>query len=82
MPRLLQGFAMELSIAKNNTLDDPLLSPRRAAQLLGLSTHTLAVWRHRGDFRLPFIKISGRAIRYRRSEVMAFIEKNRKADVE
>jgi len=58
-------------------LDDPLLPPTAAASLLGLSIHTLAVWRHRGDARLPYIKVSGRAVRYRLSDIKLFIERHR-----
>lgn len=60
-----------------SSFDDPLVPPERAAELLGLSRQTLAVWRHRGDSRLPYIKLSGRAVRYRLSDVRQFIEQRR-----
>jgi predicted DNA-binding transcriptional regulator AlpA len=62
---------------KHINLDDPLLPPREAARLLGLAAHTLAVWRHRGDTRLPYVKLSRRAVRYRLSDVRGFINEHR-----
>jgi excisionase family DNA binding protein len=67
-----------VSLQKHFNVDNPLLSPREAAQLLGLSTQTLAVWRHRGDTRLAYVRVSGRAIRYRTSDIQEFILKNRR----
>jgi hypothetical protein len=56
---------------------DPLWTPQHTAHLLGLSPDTLAVWRCTDPTRLPFVKC-GRAVRYRREDVIAFIERNRK----
>jgi predicted DNA-binding transcriptional regulator AlpA len=66
-----------LNLQSHFRLDDPLLPPSAAASLLGLSIQTLAVWRHHGDTRLPFVKLSGRAVRYRLSDIRAFIEQHR-----
>ena len=60
-------------------LDDPLLPARDAAALLNIACQTLAVWRHRGKTDLPYIRLSPRAIRYRKSDLMRFIENNRYA---
>ena len=49
------------------------LSPAQAADILGLSKGTLEVWRSTGRYNLPFIKM-GRYVRYRLSDINAFIE--------
>lgn len=64
---------------ENCGFEDALLPPRKAADLLGLSVQTLAAWRHVGDTRLPYIKLSGRAVRYRLSDIRSFIERHRHA---
>lgn len=56
--------------------DDPnrLLRPEEAAALLGLQPCTLAAWREDGSMPdLVFFKL-GRAVRYRYSDVLAFME--------
>lgn len=50
-----------------------LLSPDQVADILGVSTSTLAKWRQFGEPELPFFRIAGR-IRYRSSDVEAFLE--------
>lgn len=62
--------------------DDPLLTPRQAAALLGLELNTLANKRAAfGHGFIPYIKLSRRDVRYRRSAVLAFIaEKERATD--
>ncbi len=51
-----------------------LLTPQEAALYLGISINTLSVWRSTGRYGLPFIKIGGR-VKYRESDLAAFIEK-------
>ena len=51
-----------------------LLTAEQVAELLGVTTHTLAVWRSTGRYNLPYVK-SGRLVRYRESDVHNFIEK-------
>lgn len=51
-----------------------LLHERDAADLLKLSMRTLQAWRCRG-FGPRFVKV-GRAIRYRQSDIIAWIEAN------
>jgi excisionase family DNA binding protein len=51
-----------------------LLSPRQVADLLGVTPHTLAVWRCEGRYDLPYVK-SGRLVRYRAADIEAFIER-------
>ena len=55
------------------TSDDKLLTPKQAAEYLGVKENTLAVWRSVKRYQLPFIKI-GRSIRYRVSDLEQFIK--------
>lgn len=50
-----------------------LLDDKAAAELLGVSPGTLAVWRCTGRYRLPFLKV-GRKVRYRRADLLAWLE--------
>jgi len=50
----------------------PLLTPAEVAARLGVTTHTLAVWRCTRQ-HLKFIKV-GRLVRYPESEVARFLE--------
>lgn len=51
-----------------------LLTPEEVAELLGVTTHTLAVWRCSQRYDLPYVK-SGRLGRYRVPDLEAFIER-------
>ncbi len=51
-----------------------LLTPDQAAEILGITHHTLAVWRSTGRYSLPYVK-AGRLVRYRETDVQRFIEK-------
>lgn len=53
---------------------DPLLKPRQVAQELGVATRTLRDWRTKRRHELPFIELSGREVRYRRSALERFLE--------
>ncbi|WP_019647225.1 helix-turn-helix transcriptional regulator [Novispirillum itersonii] len=56
---------------------DDLLTPEQAAALLSVSPATLERWRARRPLHGPaFIKMSPRVVRYRRSDVTAFIEES------
>ena len=57
--------------------DDELLSPEEAAKILGVTTGTLSVWRSAKRYPLGYVKLGRRAIRYRREDLMAFIEAGR-----
>lgn len=48
------------------------LNDRDAAQVLGVKTSTLAVWRSTGRYQLRYIKV-GRLIRYRVSDLADFL---------
>ncbi len=52
---------------------DRLIDEREAASFLGYSERALQNWRVRGGGP-DFVKISGRSIRYRRREMIAWIE--------
>ncbi len=47
---------------------EALLNQRQAASLIGVSERTLECWRCRGGGP-PFVKISRRAVRYRRQDI-------------
>jgi excisionase family DNA binding protein len=52
-----------------------LLTEKQAADMLGVHHTTLATWRCKRRYTLPFVKLgTGRAVRYRLSDVQAFIE--------
>jgi len=57
----------------NTANDNQLMTPHEAADLLGIEVQTLATWRCTGRYELPFVRV-GRAIRYRRADVLAWIE--------
>ncbi len=52
-----------------------LLTENDAADVLGVSPRTLANWRSRGGGP-HFVRLNGKAIRYRASDLDDFIEKN------
>lgn len=54
---------------------DQLLSPEQLGDLLGVAPKTLANLRSKGG-HIPFIRVGGR-IKYRYSDVMAYLEKAR-----
>ncbi|MHA1540337.1 MAG: helix-turn-helix domain-containing protein [Alphaproteobacteria bacterium] len=51
-----------------------LLSRDEAANMLGTTSGTLAVWASTGRYTLPFVKI-GSLVKYRQSDLTAFIER-------
>ena len=51
---------------------EPLVSERKAAELLGCAVHTLRAWRTRKT-RLPWVRV-GRLVRYELSAIRNFIE--------
>lgn len=55
--------------------NDGLCTPVEASQILGVTTHTLAVWRCEKRYNLPYVKV-GRLVRYRRSDITDFIERS------
>ena len=56
------------------TLDmDTLTDTDGASSLLAIPTATLIKWRSTGEVRIPYVRI-GRKIKYRTSDLKAFIE--------
>ncbi|MDQ0591007.1 helix-turn-helix transcriptional regulator [Variovorax paradoxus] len=52
---------------------EPLLDDTQVAAVLGISVETLAAWRHTGRVTLPFVRVGGRLVRYRKTDVEALI---------
>ena len=50
-----------------------LLTPDEVSELLGVTSHTLAVWRSERRYNLPYIK-AGRLVRYRAEDIQRFVE--------
>jgi excisionase family DNA binding protein len=61
------------------TLPRDLLDETEAAQYLTLSPGTLSVWRSTGRYKIPFVKV-GRRVRYRRSDLLAWLESRTRAN--
>jgi excisionase family DNA binding protein len=57
------------------SIHSELLTRREAAAYLGISEHTLAIWKCSGRYQLPFVKI-GRLVKYKKSDLDAFIAHN------
>ena len=54
-----------------------LLTADQVADILGVTSHTLAVWRSTGRYALSYVK-SGRLVRYREADILRFIERRTK----
>lgn len=57
-----------------HTPPEPLLTPEEAAQYLNIAQRTLGKWHRSGTYGLVSIKV-GRLVRYRRSDLDAFLER-------
>lgn len=55
---------------------DKLLNGHEAAAFLGITYHTLAVWKSTKRYNVPYVKI-GRLVKYRRTDLERFIDENR-----
>ena len=64
------------STLSKSLIDDPFISEREAAAVMGLSQATLSSWRSLGRYDLPHYR-AGRLIRYRLSDIVAFMERRR-----
>lgn len=51
-----------------------LLTREQAAEYLGITPRTLAVWACVKRYNLPYVKV-GRLVKYRRTDLDAFIER-------
>lgn len=49
-----------------------LVTPREAAQMLGVAESTLAAWRCLRRYQLPFVKVGSR-VKYRSSAIEEFL---------
>ena len=63
----------------DQTPQSDLLTTEQAAAYLGVKPRSLEVWRCVGRYDLPYIKV-GRLVRYRRSDLDAFLERNVRVD--
>lgn len=68
-------FDQSLSSTTGSPVHD-LLTRKEAAYLLRLRPNTLAVWavKRRFDKDLPIIRLGRNLVRYRRSDILRFIE--------
>jgi excisionase family DNA binding protein len=66
---------METQSATSNGVFGDYLTPRQTSQLLKVPETTLSVWRCTNRVILPFFKL-GHHVRYRRSDLEQFIERN------
>lgn len=66
---------MTTAFDTHSTTHDPdaLLRPADAARFLGFTARALEAWRHRGGGP-QFVKVSARAVRYRRGDLIAWAE--------
>ena len=55
-----------------------LIDCQETAEILGISKSALEAWRTTGRYQLPFIKV-GRNVRYRRSDVLQWLESRTRA---
>jgi predicted site-specific integrase-resolvase len=51
-----------------------LITPQKAAQMLGIAPQTLAVWRCEKRYGLAYVKVGAR-VRYRVSDIERFLRK-------
>lgn len=56
-----------------------LLDEKQAAEFLGVAPGTLSVWRSRGRYQVPFVKV-GHLVRYRRGDLDAWLESRTRAN--
>ncbi len=61
-----------MSSQRSFPLQSDLLTREEAAAYLGVTPHTLAVWKSTKRYNLPVVKV-GRLARYRKTDLDAFI---------
>lgn len=71
MPRKSTNFLTDFENTIMTESND-LLTEKQTAEMLGVQTNTLRTWRV-SKTQLPYIKISGNCIRYKRSVVEAWL---------
>ena len=67
------------TIKEVTEMNTKLLTSEQVSEILGVNTHTLAVWRCTGRYNLPYIK-TGRLVRYKDTDVAAFINSSTKSN--
>ena len=74
MIRLVRRGVMYETTGNSGVPDvDQLVRQEQAAALLSVSPRCMENWRHRGEGP-KFVRVSGRCIRYRKSDLTLFIE--------
>jgi len=64
----------------HNTLSpDEIWLPKQTAEAIGVAEATLATWRSTQRYPLKYLKV-GKLIRYRKSDVLAFLDFCQKGD--
>jgi excisionase family DNA binding protein len=61
-----------MSLFQTNSLNNKLLTRPEAAQYLGVTEQTLAVWACVKRYNLPYVKV-GRLVKYRLTDLDAFL---------
>ncbi len=61
-------------MVENNNQRKNLLTRKEAAEILGTTEGTLAVWATNKRYNLPYVKI-GRLVKYKLSDLEVFIER-------
>lgn len=68
----------------DNLNPDRLLNRKKAAEYLGVSEMTLAIWKSTNRYQVPCVKV-GRLAKYRYSDLLKFVERrtvNQATDLE
>ena len=61
---------------KTRPRPEKLLTTEQAAEMLGIAPQTLAVWRCKKRYDLPFVRIGSRRVRYRPEDIAAWLDAN------
>lgn len=70
----MQTNQSKLTFSKLINAQSELLTREQAADYLGITSRTLAVWACVKRYNLPYVKV-GRLVKYRRADLDAFIER-------
>lgn len=65
----------------NLTPKTPLLTSNQVAEMLGVTEWCLRNWRHLGTKGPKFVKVGERFVRYRQSDVEAWLEDNARTPI-
>ncbi len=77
---LLDVLAAKIAarISAPPAVESEWLTPKQTAELLGLEVNTLEIQRAKGSSDLPFYKVGRNTVRYKRAEVLAWMERDRR----